>query len=134
MNSFSDDQEFLLIDILENQTYDIKVDSVIEFHYENGQTENRFDLLFDYSTDINNSNLITSQIGIFVNNDRLYLSHAENIDENSVIQVYDLLGQKVVEQQLNQPQDGIPLMLSSAYYIMKLKTVSSYRHQVFFVP
>jgi hypothetical protein len=134
LSTFAADQAFLLLDKKMNKLYEIRADSVITFSYENGDSENRFDLIFDMTTDINNDALITQDFNVFICQDRLYLSDEKMFGKNAILQVYDLLGQKLIERRIAGDNRGILLHLSSSYYVLRIQSNHRLYSKKFFIP
>jgi hypothetical protein len=127
-----ENEKIYLKDELENQIYDLDFSHLISFYYQSGEPEKRFKLLFDTEVDINNMHLKTSEVSVFVRNNRLYLSGCKKSSDEVVVQVFDLLGQVLLEQNMNMADNGVLLDLSSAYYVVSvLQDQEATYHKVF---
>jgi len=134
MNSFADDQNFLVRDNETNEIFELRSDSIIEFNYKNGDPENRFDLIFDMTTNINNSEILHGGMTAFIRNNRLFIIEDNNFDRNGQLEVYNILGKKIMEQKVGEAFRGIPIDLPSAYYIIKLKFAEEVLTKKIFIP
>ena len=133
MSSFAANQAFVLLDHKTNKTYKIRRDSVIEFYHENSDDENRFDLLFKMTTGIEDIDENIDDFIIYINNRRLYINHIEDLYDYIHVEIYDILGQKLVDKTNANVLNGIPLDLPSAYYIVKLRSSEIVRSTKFFI-
>lgn len=133
INSFEESVKIWLLDTFNDHYYDLDQDSIISFYYQNGDTEKRFELVFDDEVGINNSSLITSDFTAYVSNSRLYLSGIKNDGKETVVQIYDLLGQKILEQSASDAQYGIYIDLPAAYYMVCLKNEHGFWSQKIFI-
>jgi hypothetical protein len=131
MHSFQD-QKIWVLDELENTLYSLDTDSLITFYYESNQGEKRFKLIFDEEVAINNLDLKTSGISVYIRSNSLYLSGYKCDKDLAQVQVFDLLGRLILEHPMYVGFDGIKLNLSSAYYIVgvEYRNKRSY-HKIF---
>lgn len=78
--------------------------------------EKRFKLCFDEQVSINNSHLKTSEILTYMRNSRLYFSGMNLNGQFMQVQIIDVLGQRIIDERVSHPENGIKLSLSSGYY------------------
>lgn len=116
--SFSDHQEFYLKDRVLHKYYDLREDSIIEFTYQNGQAERRFDLMFNKPTGISD---ITEDSDLVVySNDKIIYLLSEELMANDLISFYNVLGQKVGEERVSDLKSGVSVDWPNAYYLMRM--------------
>lgn len=110
------EEYIFLFDEITEAIYDLKTDSIIDFYWTKEEPEKRFKIMFDEYVPINNIHLKTSKYLTYVRDSRLYFSGRDLEGNELQIQIFNLLGQKVKEQCVLQPEDGIQLDLASGYY------------------
>ena len=120
--SFDIRQPFFLLDRVTGQVYDLRADSIINFNYQNSDPENRFNLVFDFITEVIESEemSITQSIwNIYSVKDYLFIQSEHSQD--AIIQIYNIQGQLVYSSStIHSFQSGVKLELPSAYYLVKL--------------
>jgi hypothetical protein len=134
MSTFAADQNFLVLDNKTDEVYEIRIDSIIPFSYKNGDSENRFDLVFDMTTGIDGLEESFDDIYVYINHDKLYIGNIENIDKNAIIEIYDVLGQKLYEEKAKNATNGLKVHLPSAYYIIRLNSAQINISKKIFIP
>jgi len=134
MSTFAADQNFLVLDNKTDEVYEIRIDSIIPFTYETGDNENRFDLIFDMTTNIDEAGISQEEIIVFINNRKLYIKQMDSFNLNAQIGIYDILGQKLIEEKIGDATRGIPVDLPSAYYIIKIQSEKETITKKIFIP
>jgi hypothetical protein len=134
MNTFAANQAFILIDNKSNDTYSVRKDSIITFYHERGDSENRFDLLFEMTTGLDEINDISDNIFIYYNDNNLYIRNLTFDNKNTNIGIFDILGQKLMEEKIGDATGGIPVDLPSAYYIIQIQSENEMITKKVFIP
>lgn len=120
--SFNILQPFFLLDKVSEQVYDLKVDSIINFDYQNSDPENRFDLVFDFITEVEEMEDVSEKEKVWNISsikDRLFIQ-SEN-DQEGEVQIFNIQGQLVYSSStIHSFQSGVNLKLPPAYYLVKL--------------
>ena len=130
-NSFYSAPEFYLKDRLYNKVYNLRKDSIIDITYYNGQAEHRFDLYFKE---------ITAEPGerydysVSVSGNRIYLMYVDEYAYDTKVEIFNLLGQKIFDDELGNIKNGIEVRWHSAYYLMKLTTTNGKYVEKFLIP
>jgi len=130
-NSFYSAPEFYLKDNLLNKVYDLHKDSIVNFSYQKGQSEHRFDLYFKK---IVANEYMDNHFGVYIEGDRIYVNSVAEYDDNSQVQIFNLLGQKVYENTLGNIQNGIPIKWESSYYLIQIQSGATKDTEKFFIP
>ena len=120
IHSFDTQQPLFLLDNVSGQVYDLREDSIINFNYLNTDPENRFDLVFDYITEVKELEEVKAKVwNIYSVTDRLFI-HSENNQEANV-QIFNIQGQLVYSSSnIHSFKTGNSLKLPPAYYLVKL--------------
>lgn len=116
--SFSEDQPFYLKDRLVNKYYNLREDSLIRFHYVDGQDEHRFDLLFKEFTHVSEQMDIID-MRIYASQMKIYLV-SEDINQDAIASFYNILGQKIGEEKVSDLKSGVSVDWPKAYYLVKI--------------
>ncbi len=120
VESFGDEYSFTLLDKKLNQMTSINHSSQHEFTHQNGDEENRFDIFAD----------LINVVPEFVNDEaffaywsdnHLYLFAANNSISDYNLQIYNLIGQKIWEESVDEQTTTINLPLPSAWYILRVE-------------
>jgi len=130
-NSFYSVPEFYLKDNLLNKVYNLHKDSIVNFSYQKGQSEHRFDLYFKK---IVANEYMDNHFGVYIEGGRIYVNSVAEYDDNSQVEIFNLLGQRVYENTLGNIHDGIPLKWKSSYYLMRIQSGGSQNSEKFFIP
>ncbi len=131
LNSFIGDPVFYLKDKVLNKVYNIQKDSIIAFNYRLGQTKNRFDIYFKK---IEANEDFDKEFVVYVNNNRIYLSSIDEFEEETKVEIFNVLGEKVYNNHLGNVLNGIPVQWMSAYYFMQLQSAQGTFTEKFFLP
>lgn len=129
--SFNEDQFFYLKDRLLNKYYNIREESHIEFTHQEGHPEHRFDLLFKEVTSVDELNQ-DLELSIYSYNHIIYLS-AEHFSSNDKVQFFNVLGQKMGEENISDLGSGVSVDWPSAYYLVKIATEQGLLTQKFYL-
>ncbi|OYT15787.1 MAG: hypothetical protein B7C24_11235 [Bacteroidetes bacterium 4572_77] len=114
MHSFANTQAFVLLDRINDELYELHKDSIVVFDHINGDTEHRFDLLFDFSSSLNNRE--TDEDLLYCFNNRIYFKQAASCSQ---IQIYNTIGQEMKHFNKNEIHQGLYVDLPPAYYLIK---------------
>jgi len=129
--SFSDDQEFYLKDRELHKYYDLREDSIIEFTYQNGQAERRFDLLFNKPTGLSEE---LQEIDLLVySSDKTIFLLSEDLKADQGVSFYNVLGQKMGEEKFSDLKSGLAVDWPHAYYLMKIHGNDAIYSQKFYL-
>jgi hypothetical protein len=121
MNSFDEDQNFYLRDLLDGEMYDIQLQPMLEFTHSTTNPEYRFDLVMGLQTDINNPLGISPQVEVYSSRNSLYIRSGEK-QEIVQVEVKNLLGQTVYSSQYSDSfKTGISLNLPTAFYVVQVQ-------------
>lgn len=121
INSFDIRQPFFLLDIVSGQVYDLRKDSIINFDYANTDPEHRFDLCFDFTTEINEEEIIVKEKAwdVYSIKDCLFIQSKNEQEAN--MQIFNIQGQLVYSSSsILSFKSGQYLKLPSAYYLVRL--------------
>ncbi|MBI9038308.1 MAG: T9SS type A sorting domain-containing protein [Bacteroidales bacterium] len=102
-----------LIDFRETEKYSFNIN-------EQGQIRDRFVLHFNNSTGIEDQNPETENIRFYVYDNKLYIIDKEL--KKGTIQLFNMLGQPVVEKRYSETVNTLDLNLSTGYYIVRIIT------------
>lgn len=122
LSSFESQYEFLLLDKKTDQIYELEMDSVINFSYENGDANNRFDLFFDLST---HADALTEDTrnpySVYASHNRIIIQSEDAAKTTTTAYVYNMLGQLVAKKVLTRNLESIEVESPFAYYLVHIK-------------
>jgi hypothetical protein len=122
LSSFESQYEFLLRDKKTDQLYQLELDSLISFSYENGDPINRFDLYFDLSTQTDAlKEEVQNPYSVYSSNDRIIIQSEKLAETTTTAYVYNMLGQLVAEKTLTGHLEIIEVESPFAYYLVHIK-------------
>ena len=110
--------DILLEDNLINQFYDLKEVQEVILQLNEGVYDSRFYLHFNKSTGIEGQTQETGQISFYVYDNKLYVIDKEL--GNGTIQLFNIIGQPVLEKRYSETVNTLDLNLSRGYYIVKV--------------
>jgi predicted outer membrane repeat protein len=102
-----------LIDFREAEEYSFNISQA-------GQIRERFVLHFNNATGIEDQNPQTENIRFYVYDNKLYIIDKEL--KNGIIQLFNILGQPVMEKQYSEVVNTFDLNLSKGYYVVRIIT------------
>jgi hypothetical protein len=100
-----------MVDLMDNSEYSFLIN-------EPGTYDNRFVLHFKETVGVEEQTPETETIRFYVYNKKLYIIDKEL--KNGTIQLFNLLGQKVVEERFSENVSTFNLNLSQGYYIVRI--------------
>jgi len=102
-----------LIDLRQIEEYSFNIN-------QSGQIRERFVLHFNNATGIEDHEQESENIRFYVYNHKLYIIDKEL--KNGTIQLFNMLGQPVMEQQYSQAVNTLDLNLKTGYYVVRIIT------------
>lgn len=130
IHNFAPDLEIYLVDKLNQEIFNLRSDSVFQFYIDITEQPQRFDLLFDLSTQLNS--IGHNNCKVFFVDDQLIIDqhHSEEVYKDLVI--YNLLGQAIKTQVIESDFEMISVDLPSSYYVIQLRSQNKYLNQKIF--
>lgn len=129
---FNPSQVFYLYDKVTLKHYNLREINTIPFIYLPHHMENRFDLYFKEYTEIEEET-IEKEIFFYVRDHSLYCSDHILYDDQSMVSIYNTLGQKMAEETIQNVKSGWSLALPSAYYVLRFESEYQYFTQKIFL-
>jgi len=113
--NFSPETNIVIEDLKNGNKTSLKKDASYTFAYEAGETENRFVLHFNNTSNTVSENINT--ISVFANQKNIYINNIEN--QNGTVNVYNVLGQTVLKSDL---KTVITTTLYTGIYVIEIIT------------
>ncbi len=133
LNTFGPEVTILLEDIQENVIINMSQQDDYTFMAAPGDDAHRFNILFEKSATVD-TEIPDATINIYSNSNYVYVKNIEADLNNASIHVYNISGQKVYEDQLqNIPLNRFGLNMESGYYVVKVITTGEVTSQKVFI-
>jgi hypothetical protein len=125
IETFPTEQVFLLQDKQSDTIYNIRESSSIAYDYSTSDPENRFNLIFSFNTNIEESPNTHSVVNPIVYNhqNKLYIIDKDHSFKEAKISLFNVLGQRVWAGQMNKDfNNGMEFSLPKGYYLVHIQT------------
>ena len=121
INNIDSNLKMILLDKLTNTQQEIKVGSPYSFSSDATATNNRFSILFKSSsitTGLNNSSA-KGDVLVYRNaTNQITVVCSTNINDGSLVSVYDAIGQQLIQQKLTSTVSEINRVFTAGVYIV----------------
>ncbi|MDB4303941.1 right-handed parallel beta-helix repeat-containing protein, partial [Desulfosarcina sp.] len=134
LNSFDSDVTIYLEDIKENVVINMNLQSDYTFMAAPGDETHRFNIYFEKSTPAADETIAESSVKIYSNSNSVYVRNRNADLNNATIDVYNISGQKVYTDKLQDvPVNRFSLNLESGYYVVKVISTGEVTSQKVFI-
>jgi len=119
-NTMNTGYQLLLDDLIANKTMDVSNIDTYNFSYKTTDVSNRFLLHFLGTPTSINPDETKKPVQIYSFDNSVYI-RLENPEAASELEIYDLLGRKIFDKQINQQYNKV-ILIGNGYYIVKVAT------------